>query len=81
MNSSNDDEDGERLSRTAKLETDFSLCLVYLQKYKQHGDTVYTAIHYRLRNVIVDLMLQLQGFYRKDCYSNIVNEKNFKRAV
>ena len=47
--------------------------MTYLQKYKQHGDTEYTAIYYRLRNVTVDLMLQSQGFYNKDCYSNIVN--------
>ena len=103
MSSSDDDEDGERPSKTAKLETDFSLCLVcqkrkskaqskpkreslinlmtYLQKYKQHGDTEYTAIYYRLRSVIVDLKLQSQGFNHKDCYSNIVNERNLERAV
>ena len=68
MSSSDDDEDGERSFKTAKLETDFSLCLVnqkrkskahskhegslllswwhtYFQKYKQHGDTEYTAIY------------------------------------
>ena len=89
MSSSNDDEDGERPSKSAKLETDFSLCLVcqkrkskaqskpkresliklmtYLQNYKYYGDTEYTAIYYRFRNVTVDLMLQLQGFYHKDC--------------
>ena len=61
MSSSDDDEDGERPSKTAKLETGFLLCLVcqkrkskaqsepksesliklmiYLRKYKQHGDT------------------------------------------
>ena len=103
MSSSHDDEDGERPSKTAKVETDFSLCMVcqkrkskaqskskresliklmtYLQKYKQYGDTEYTAIYYRLRNVTVDLMLQSQGFYHKDYYSNIVNEKNLERAI
>ena len=55
--------------------------MAYLQKYKQHGDTEYTAIYYRFRNVTVDLMLQSQGFYHKDYYSNIVNERNLEKAV
>ena len=100
MSSSND---GERSSKTTKMETDFSICLVcqkrkskgqskpkresliklmtYVQKYKQHGDSEYTAIYYRFRNVTVDIMLQSQGFYHKDCDSNIVNERNLERAV
>ena len=103
MSSSDDDEDGERPSKTAKLETGFLLCLVcqkrkskaqsepkreslikltkYLQKYKQHRDIEYTAIYYRFRNVTVDLMLQSHGFYHKDCYSNIANERNLEKAV
>ena len=55
--------------------------MTYVQKYKQHGDTEYTAIYYRFRNVTVDIMLQSQGFYHKDCDSNIVNERNLERAV
>ena len=39
--------------------------MTYLQKYKQHGDTEYTAIYYRLRNVTVDLMLQHRDFIIK----------------
>ena len=103
MSSSHDDEDSKRPSKTAKVETDFSLCMVcqkrkskaqskpkkesliklmtYLQKHKQHGDTEYTAIYYRLRNVTIDLMLQSQGFSHEDCYSNIVNGRNLERAI
>ena len=55
--------------------------MTYLQKHKQHGDTKYTAIYYRFRNVTVDLILQLQGFYHNDCDSNIWNERNLERAV
>ena len=54
--------------------------MTYLQKYKQHEDTEYTAIYYWFRNVIVDLMLQSQGFYHKDYYSNIANKRNLERA-
>ena len=53
----------------------------YLQEYKQHRDIEYTAIYYRFRNVTVDLMLQSHGFYHKDCYSNIANERNLEKAV
>ena len=38
MSSSNDDKDGERPSKTAKLETDFSLCLV-CQKRKSEAQS------------------------------------------
>ena len=55
--------------------------MTYVQKYKQHGDTEYTAIYYPFRNVTVDIMLQSQGFYHKDCDSNIVKERNLERAV
>ena len=94
--SSDDDEDGERPSETAKLDTDFLLCfvwqkrkskgqskhmMIYLQKCKQHGDIEYTAIYYLFRNLTVDLMLQSQGFYHKDCYSNIVNERNLEQPA
>ena len=34
----------------------------------------------RFRNVTVNLMLQSQGFYHKDCYSNIVNKRNLERV-
>ena len=38
MSSSDDDEDGERSFKTAKLETDFSLCLVnQKRKSKAHS--------------------------------------------
>ena len=55
--------------------------MTYLQKYKEHGDTEYTAIYYRFRNVTIDLMLHSQGLYHKDCYNNIVNERDLERAV
>ena len=55
--------------------------MTYLQKYKKHGDIELTEIYYRFRNLTVDLIIQLQGFYHKDCYSNIVNERNLERAV
>ena len=48
------------------------------REVKQHGDTKYTAIYYRFRDVTVDLMLQSQGFYHKDCHSNIVNERTLE---
>ena len=41
----------------------------------------YPAIYFWFRNVTVDLMLQSQGFYYKDCNSNIGNERNLERAI
>ena len=63
------DEDGERSSETAKLETDFSVCLVS-QKIKSKADDIHTfkstnnmeipntqEFTIRFRNVSIDLML------------------------
>ena len=72
--------ENQKHSQDLKRESLIKL-MTYFQKYKQHEDTEYTAIYYRLRNVTVDLMLQSQGFYDKNCYGDIVNESRSKVTI
>ena len=55
MSSSNDDEDGERLSKTAKVERDFPLCMV-CQKRKSKAQSK------PKRESLIKLMTYLQKY-------------------
>ena len=55
MSSSNDDEDGERPSKTAKVETDFSPCMV-CQKEKSKAQSK------PKRESLIKLMTYLQKY-------------------
>ena len=58
MSSSNDDKDGERPSKTAKLETDFSLCLV-CQKRKSEAQSK------SKKESLIKLMTHLQKYKQR----------------
>ena len=58
----------------------FRKLLKFINNYASIGDSTVSPIHKRLQFLTAGHLIKHEAFYHKDCYSKIVNERNYQRA-